>query len=76
MGSLVQSPAQIAVNVGLKHNNYSFYFDTEGGKMLPIKNSSKVDFEKVRLIHNIKLPLYLSKEFYNQALPMIDAYYE
>lgn len=76
MGSLVQSPAQIAVNVGLKHNNYSFYFDTEGCKMLPIKNSSKVDFEKVRLIHNIKLPLYLSKEFYNQALPMIDAYYE
>ena len=76
MGSLVQSPAQIAVNVGLKHNNYSFYFDTEGCKMLPIKNSNKVDYEKVRLIHNIKLPLYLSKEFYNQALPMIDAYYE
>lgn len=75
MGTLVQSAAQIAMNVGSKHKNYSFYHDTEGCKLLPIKQK-RVDLEKIRLIHNIKLPLYQSKEFYNQALPMIDGFYD
>ena len=75
MGLVNQNPEKIAMDVGRKHRNYSYHHDTEGCKKLPLVKKDKLN-NKPKLIHSIRLPLYKSKEFYNQALPMIDAYYD